>query len=115
MDRAAPHSQDEAMLAETVSFTDQQILIILLVLLGFLVVAVASFVLGCFWAWRAGRGSQSALVGWLLIGVLPFSCALLASIPGLADTIFLLAVFSLALASQVGLYVAAKRRSDARR
>jgi len=103
----------EIVLAETVSFTDQEILVILLVLLGFLALVVITLVLGCFWAWRAGRGSQMALIGWLIMGPLVLVPTMLMSIPGVFNGNFFLMFPLAALATQVALYFAARQSSDA--
>lgn len=70
------------LLAETVSFTEGEILVIILVLLGMLAVVVATVGLGFFWAWRAGRGSQLALAGWICIASLE-AVAVLGSVASL--------------------------------
>ena len=56
------------MLAETPQLIDGDVLVFLLVLLVAILLAAAAVVaLGCLWAWKAGRGSQPALVGWILV------------------------------------------------
>ena len=102
------------MLAETVSFTEQEMLIILLVLLGFLVLTVAAFVLGCFWAWRAGRGSQAALVGWIVVGPLVLVPAVLVSLPGVVRGSFSFIFPACLLATQGALYFASKSTAEPR-
>ena len=102
------------MLAETPTFTSGEILLILLVLVGLVAVAVATFALGCVWAWRAGRGSKAALVGWVAVGSLEV-LLLLPSLPAvLRGELVALPVPLGALACQVGLYLTAKRKLGSR-
>lgn len=98
------------MLAETVSFTEEEILVILLVLVAILMAAAALVGLGCLWAWKAGRGSQAALVGWSIVGALELLAAA-AALPSLVTgpQPFVSAPAA-ALAVQVSLYITAKRR-----
>lgn len=110
MDGGKRRGQDHPVLAETVSFTEEEMLIIMLVLVGILVATVAVVGLGCLWAYKAGRGSQAALGGWLIVAALEV-VALVASLPGLASgPSLLLSLPTGALAAQAGLYLTAKRR-----
>ena len=93
------------VLAEAITFTEEEILVILLVLVGILVVGVVVVVLGCIWAWMAGKGSVLALVGFLVIASLE-APLLLASIPGLVTDLNLAVLGPLAvLGLQVALYL----------
>lgn len=97
------------MLAESVSLSGSEVLVILLVLLALLVATIATAVLGCLWAFRAGRGSPLALVGWLLVAFVE----VIAMVPALADLRFgapsMVGFAPLgALAAQVALYVRGK-------
>lgn len=103
------------MLAETPTFTSGEILLILLVLVGVVAVAVATFALGCLWAWRAGRGSKPALVGWVVVASLEV-LFLLPTLPGsLKGELFAVAPPLGALTCQVVLYLTAKGKLGAGR
>ena len=103
------------MLAEAPTFTSGEILLILLVVVGVAAVAVATFALGCVWAWRAGRGSKPALVGWLAVASLEV-LFLLPSLPGLfKGDVFAVGAPLGALACQVILFLTAKGKLGARR
>lgn len=102
--------QDERVLAETVSFTEEEILVIMLVLLGMLAVVVAIAVLGCIWAWRAGRGSQRALIGFVVVASLE-GMASLAAVPALLEDRSLVFIGPVwALGAQVGLFLWARAK-----
>ena len=58
------------VLAEAVSIDGGALVALLAVMLAVLLSAVAGVVLGFVWAWRAGRGSMHALVGWVLVTAL---------------------------------------------
>jgi len=109
MDRGRCQAQDEPVLAETIKLSGGEVLVILLVLIGMAVVAAAFLALGCVWAWRAGRGSQAALAGWIVCAVVE-GLLLLQVIGSLFQgrPNFLGAVPAGALAAQVGLYLAAR-------
>lgn len=111
MEGRAAAAQDARVLAEAVSFTEEQMLVILLVILGVLALHVVAAALGCVWAWRAGGGSQLALVGWLvLLGfeVLYVSMA----VPGLlgGEPNLLLCSAAVPVAAQLFLFVRARDR-----
>ena len=58
-------------LAEVVQLTDGQVaflILILVLLLGVVVLCCVAVVLGCVWAYRAGRGSSRARHGWIVVG-----------------------------------------------
>lgn len=96
------------MLAETPQPDGGLLLILILVLLGFLVAHVVVVSLGCFWAWRAGRGSQSALAGFLLVAAVEglfIGIAVISLLEGSLNLYFGSAVVP--LAAQVALYVGA--------
>jgi hypothetical protein len=102
------------VLAETVSFTEEEILVILLVLLGMLLAAVVFVALGCVWAWKAGRGSQLALAG--AITIVSFEAmAFLAALPSVLSGDFFVVVPAGALALQAILYFVAKDKERAGR
>jgi len=97
------------VLAETIKLSGTEVLIILLVLVGILAIGVAVLGLGCLWAWRAGRGSQLALAGWVVCGTLEGSVVLLSLVDLLRGRVNALAIIpAAALAAQVGLYLAAR-------
>lgn len=111
MDGRRVAAQDANVLAETVSFTEEEMLVILLVLLGILALHVVAALLGCFWAWRAGRGSQLALVGWLLVLALEGLYVMMA-IPSLLEArpnLFLSSA-AVPLAAQLFLFTRARSR-----
>ena len=97
-----------ALLAEAVSFTEEEILVILLVLLGMLLVAVSAVVLGCIWAWRAGRGSQLALGGFAAVVGLE-ALATVARLPDAVGGDVAMAPAAV-IALQVALYLTARGR-----
>jgi hypothetical protein len=102
------------LLAETVSFTEEEILVILLLLLGMLLAAVVFVALGCVWAWKAGRGSQLALAGF--ITVLAFEgMAFLPALPALLNGNFVVVVPGGAIALQAVLYFTARDKERAGR
>lgn len=98
-----------SVLAETPQPDGGLVVIILVILLGVLVAHVAVVALGSFWAWRAGRGSRLALVGFGIIGALEV-LYLMAAVPGLlrGNPSFYLASAALPLAAQVALYAGAR-------
>ncbi len=99
------------MLAETITFTDEEILVFLVVLLAFAALTLTAVVLGCIWAWLAGRGSQRALVGWVIIGSLE-GLVLLSAIPGLFSGPNLFPLLPLTvLGLQVGLYLGGRNQA----
>jgi hypothetical protein len=98
-----------SVLAETIKLSGTEVLIILLVLLGSLLAVVAVMGLGCLWAWRAGRGSQLALAGWVVCGTLEGSVILLGLASLLRGQVNAVGTVPAgALAAQVGLYLAAR-------
>ena len=114
MDACTEEVQDETVLAETVSFTDEEILVIMVVLIGLAAGVVAIALLGCLWAWRGGRGSQTALVLWLIVASLEGQ-TLFTAVPGIlrgGGSPWLAAPLG-ALAVQVGLYLTARKRAGA--
>lgn len=99
------------MLAETIKLSGTEVLIILVVLVGILASGLAVLGLGCLWAWRAGRGSQLALAGWVVCGTLEGAVVLLSLVDLLRGRINPLPVIpAAALAAQVGLYLAAREK-----
>ena len=73
------------MLAEAIQLTDAEaslLLYIFFAFLGAVATACVVAVLGCVWAYRAGRGSKRALKGWIAAGG-PFLLALLLAMPTL--------------------------------
>ena len=98
------------MLAETPQLIDGEVLVFLLVLLvAMLLATVAVFALGCLWAWKAGRGSQPALVGWILVASLEAFALLLGVLSLLDGTVNLFLTAPLgALAVQAALYAVAR-------
>lgn len=94
-------------LAEGPSFTGPEVTVIILVLLTMFLLICGVMVLGCILAQRAGRGSQNALVGWLVIAFFE----LMYLVRGLIDLPPELSVYIVAavLVLQVGLFVAARR------
>ena len=102
------------MLAETVSFTEEEILVILLVLLGMLLAAGVFVTLGCVWAWRAGRGSQLALAGAITVVTIE-AIVLLPTLPAvLRGDLFVVAPAG-AIALQAVLYFVARDKERAGR
>ena len=102
------------VLAETVSFTEEEMLFIMMVLLAILAVAVTLGMLGCLWAWMAGKGSQRALGGWIFVAMLEVP-AVIAALPGAVEG-SLFAILPLGIvALQVALYLAGRRRRLANR
>ncbi len=97
------------MLAEAVSFTEEEMFVILLVLLGMLAAAVAVVVLGCIWAWRAGRGSQLGLAGMIVVMALEASVFMPAAAAALGGNPFVILPAG-ALAAQTALYLVARNR-----
>lgn len=101
------------MLAETISFSDEEIMFYLLVLLAMLMTYVVVTALGCVWAWKAGRGSQPALVGWVLVG----SMEVVLGGPGLfgalveRGVLVVLALPMVALGVQVALFLHSRGRN----
>lgn len=93
--------------AEGPSFTGPQVTVIILVLVTMFLLICGAMVLGCVLAERAGRGSQNALVGWLVIAVLE----LMYVVRGLIDLPPELSVYIVAgvFVFQVGLFLAARR------
>lgn len=96
-------------LAESIQLTNAEATVLLLVLLALLLMAVALgvlAVLGCVWAYRAGRGSRRARQGWIIVGsfeglvMLGFLPALVGRHPNL-----LVLVPIVALVIQVALYL----------
>jgi hypothetical protein len=100
------------VLAETVSFTEEEILVIRLVLLGILAAHVVVAGLGCFWAWRAGRGSQPSTVAWLVVLAIE-SMYLAMALPSLlrGEPNFYLGGAAVPLAAQVLLFLGARKRT----
>lgn len=96
------------VLAETVTFTEEEMLLILVVLVMTFVVglvAIVLTVLACIWAWRAGRGSRPALVGFLIVGSLE-ALVLLSTIPALIGDLSPAVLVPLAVIGlQVALYL----------
>jgi len=110
MDGPKETVQDDPMLAETVKLSGGEVLIILLVLLGMLAVVLAVVVLGCVWAWKAGRGSETAKVLWIVCASLE-ALALLSAAPSALFGRSFAAVFPAgALGAQLALYFGAKGR-----
>jgi hypothetical protein len=71
MERSAGAAQDGHVLAETPQVSGGEMgLLFVLLLIGLIIAAghVAGVVLGCVWAWWAGRGSRGALVGLAVVG-----------------------------------------------
>lgn len=111
MDPGARAAQAEDVLAETPTFGGPEILVILLVLLGILAASAAFVTLGCVWAWMAGKGSQRALVGWIVLGSLEV-LLLAASIPDLVSGASRFVVLPLAaIALQVALFLRGRSRA----
>jgi hypothetical protein len=99
------------VLAETIKLSGTEVLVILLVLVGILAIGVAVLGLGCLWAWRAGRGSQLALAGWLVCGTLEGAVILVSLVDLVRGRINPLpSIPAAALAAQVGLYLAAREK-----
>ena len=108
MDHGGRPAQAEDVLAESPTFGGPEILFILLVLLGILAVNAVVVTLGCVWAWRAGKGSRRALVGWIIIGSVE-TLALVASIPDLISGASRFVVLPLAvIALQVALFLSGR-------
>lgn len=57
------------LLAETISLSKGETMFLVIILLGIVAVFLVICVLSCVWAYRSGRGSKNALVGWILTGV----------------------------------------------
>lgn len=97
------------MLAETPQPDGGLLLVIILVVLGILAMAVATMALGCLWAWKAGRGSQLALGGWVACFTVE-GFILLFAVGGLVSGKPHLLLFApaLAVAAQVALYLGAR-------
>jgi len=63
-------AQDDPVLTGTPQPDGGLVLILILILLAMLLAAVATVALGCLWAWKAGRGSQLGLCGWVVCAAL---------------------------------------------
>ena len=102
------------MLAETPSIDPAALILILVMLVLILASAVAILVFGFVLAPRAGRGSQRALVWWVIIIALEglYAVAGVASVFTSGFTIFVL-VPPAVIAAQVAMFVQA--RKEARR
>jgi hypothetical protein len=48
-------------------FTATDWVLMLSIVIGLLAIHIVVFVLGCLWAWRAGRGSAAAVGAWILV------------------------------------------------
>ncbi len=77
MDARRTQGEDQAMtpphpslLAEAVSIDGGTLVLILVLFFAFVGVTVGLAVLGCVWAYRAGKGSASSRTGLICIGVL---------------------------------------------
>ena len=55
------------VVGEAVSFSGEEVFFILLVLAVFAVATLALIVLGFVWAGRAGRGSEAAMAGFVIV------------------------------------------------
>lgn len=95
------------MLAETIKLSGGEVLVVLLVLLGILAVVAAVVVLGCVWAWKAGRGSELALALWIVCASLE-ALALLGAAPSLIKGNFFIVGPTGALGLQAALYFGAR-------
>lgn len=99
------------ILAETMKLDGGTMFVILVIFLGIAAVICAVFALGCVWAYRAGRGSQLALIGW---GIVASSEALIVVVttPGMIGRGFnWLVLFPAgALVGQAGLYLLGRTR-----
>ncbi len=100
------------MLAETPQPSGGLLLIFLLFLLGVAAAHVAIVGMGCLWALRAGRGTQGALVGFLLVGIVEVLYVIVA-VPSLfrGEPNYYFASALLPLGAQVTLYLGARRGS----
>lgn len=99
------------MLAETVSIDGGALVLILIVLLLTLAVAAAVVIAGFVFAYRAGKGSHNALVGWMVVAgmeLLVLLLAVLALFQGNGGRGFV--VPTLALLGQAGVFLRAKRQ-----
>lgn len=70
-------------LAEAVQLSDEEaslLVFIFLVFLAMVALLCVAAVLGCVWAYRAGRGSNLALKGWITAAT-PFVVAMMLPIP----------------------------------
>jgi hypothetical protein len=98
------------MLAETVSIDGGTLLLILAALVLVLALSVAVVVFGFVLAPRAGRGSQRALVWWVIILALESLYALGAVGAVFAGDVSLFTLLPVAIiAGQVALYVQARK------
>lgn len=101
-------------LAETIQLTNAEATVLLLILLALFLMVVALAVLavlGCVWAYRAGRGSKRARQGWIIVGTIE-SLALLLFIPSALGAHLSIPVLFpvLALAAQAGFYLHGRSR-----
>ena len=80
------------MLAEAVSIDGGTLLLILLVLVVMVVVWCGLVVLGCRLARQAGQGSQRALGGWVVVGILELAPLVVGFTPLLLVGVAVLAV-----------------------
>ncbi|MEO5679000.1 MAG: hypothetical protein ABIS47_04945 [Acidimicrobiales bacterium] len=102
------------MLAESIQLTNAEATALLLILLALLLIVVAMAVLavlGCVWAYRAGRGSRRARQGWIIVGTIE-SLTLLLSVPSaLGRHLSISMLFPvLALAAQAALHQLGRSR-----
>lgn len=102
------------VLAETPQPTGGQVLVLLLILAGVLIVHVAVVVLGCVWAWKAGRGSASALIGLAVVAALE-ALFVLVAIPSVVrgEPNYYLAWAAVPLVAQLALWAGARARRAA--
>ncbi|MGH8990738.1 MAG: hypothetical protein ACRDYV_11515 [Acidimicrobiia bacterium] len=94
------------MLAESPSIDGGVLLIVLLAFAVTLALAVGTVVVGCMAATRAGRGSQNALIAWVIVAALEGGLAVLGLLN--ASPVVLLPGLA-ALVLQVALYQRARR------
>lgn len=101
---------DQLVLAETPQPSGSLVFLILLVLLAVVVVHLAAVILGSVWAWRAGRGSQPSLVGFVLIGSFE-SLYLLGTLSSVVqgEPNLYLGWVAVPLLAQIVLYIASRR------
>lgn len=111
MEPKARLAQDGDVLAETPQPSGGLVVVILLILLAILLAHLVTVGLGCFWAWRAGRGSTPALVGFVIVATVE-ALYLIGAVASRfrGEPSFYLAAAALPLAAQVGLYLVARTR-----
>jgi len=102
------------LLAEAVSIDGGTLVLILVIALAVLALAVGVAVLGCVFAYRAGKGSSAAMIGLIIIGVLEAFSLLSATGNLLRGDFNLFSTLALIpIAAQIGLYLLGRSRRSA--